>query len=389
MNFALRTGSGSKKACIILLSSALLVTTSFGRDGVKVYRVPKEQRLAAANRTSAGLAPVSESALPQLSWKTPAGWTELPAGQMRVASFKVQDDGKVADVSVIPLPGAAGGDLPNVNRWRGQVGRGPVTEDEMTKSATKLDLAGQSALLHEMAGTNAGSSDPTRILSVIQHREGTAWFFKMIGDDQLVAKNRAAFLEFLKSVKFETSQSAELPANHPPIDPTELPPGHPEIQPATAGNTPATAGNTEVSSGRKLRWTLPAGWKETPAGQFLYAKFTIAGEGGAQAAVNVSTSSGDGGGLAANVNRWRGQLGQSPWGEAELQKQIKTIEVAGSKILLVEMNGTDARSGQPASLVGAVVSQGDSTWFYKLMGDAKVVAVQKDAFTRFVKDTKY
>jgi len=211
----------------------------------------------------------------------------------------------------------------------------------------------------------------------------------MTGDDPLVVKNRAAFLEFLKSVKFETSQPAELPTNHPPIDSTQLPAGHPEIQPATAGNTPTTAANTEVLGEHKLSWTLPIGWKEIPASQPLYAKFTIAGEGGTLAAVNVSTSSGDGGGLTANVNRWRGQLGQSPWSEAELQKQIKTIEADGNKILLVEMNGTDARSGQPSSLVGAVVSQGGSTWFYKLMGDAKIVAVQKDAFIHFVKGTKY
>jgi hypothetical protein len=42
---------------------------------------------------------------------------------MRVASFRVTGkDGKQADVSVIPLPGLAGSDLDNVNRWRGQVG---------------------------------------------------------------------------------------------------------------------------------------------------------------------------------------------------------------------------------------------------------------------------
>ena len=44
---------------------------------------------------------------------------------------------------------------------------------------------------------------------------------------------------------------------------------------------------------------MPSGWKEVAGGQFLVAKFMIAGDGGAQAAVNVSTSAGDGGGLAA------------------------------------------------------------------------------------------
>jgi hypothetical protein len=40
-------------------------------------------------------------------------------------------------------------------------------------------------------------------------------------------------------------------------------------------------------------------------------------------------------------------------------------------------------------LVGVIVSQADRTWFYKLMGDAKVVESQKDAFTQFVQGVKY
>jgi hypothetical protein len=360
------------QAVLVLFAGAGAVA----QDGIKVYRVPKEQSPAP------GLVPVSESVLPRLTYQTPEGWTELPAGQMRLASFKVQADGKVADVSVIPLPGVAGGDLPNVNRWRGQVGLGDLTEEELAKAATKLEIAGQPALLHEMAGTNPSAGDATRILGAIQHRDGMAWFFKMTGDDQLVAKHRRAFLEFLKSVKFEARKPGELPPDHPPLPASSLPPGHPEI-------TSSASGKTEPAAAGKLKWTVPAGWQEIPGGQFLYAKFTIVGDAGAQAAVNVSTSTGDGGGLAANVNRWRGQLGQSPWNEAELQKQIRSLAANGNQIQFVEMNGTDARSGQPAALVGAIVPQGGSTWFYKLMGDARIVGAQKEAFNSFVKGVKY
>jgi hypothetical protein len=112
-------------------------------------------------------------------------------------------------------------------------------------------------------------------------------------------------------------------------------------------------------------------------------------DGGSAAAVNVSTSAGDGGGLAPNVNRWRGQLGQSPWSAAELQQQVKTVEAGGNKIAFVEMSGTDARTSQPSALVGAMVVHGDTTWFYKLMGDAKLVAAKKDEFMKFVKEIKY
>jgi hypothetical protein len=40
--------------------------------------------------------------------------------------------------------------------------------------------------------------------------------------------------------------------------------------------------------------------------------------------------------------------------------------------------GTDAKTGQPARLVAAIVPHGDKTWFYKLMGNGKVVGGQKE-----------
>ena len=122
---------------------------------------------------------------------------------------------------------------------------------------------------------------------------------------------------------------------------------------------------------------MPAGWQEVSGGQFLVAKFTIAGDSGATAAVNVSSSAGEGGGLVGNVNRWRGQLGLAPLSEAEVNKSVTAIDVQGGKASLVEMSGTDARTGQPTRLVGVIVPQSGQTWFYKLMGDAKVVESQK------------
>jgi hypothetical protein len=130
---------------------------------------------------------------------------------------------------------------------------------------------------------------------------------------------------------------------------------------------------------------VPAGWQEVSGGQFLVAKFTLTGAGGATAAVNVSSSPGDGGGLAANVNRWRGQLGLPPITEI----LTTAIDVTGGKAQLVDLSGTDARNGQPTRLVGALVPQSGQTWFYKLMGDAKVVESQKDAFIQFVQGVKY
>ncbi len=364
-----------------------LLAAGCGRNEVKVYSVAKEPSPGQEQAMPPGHPDTGGRAAPRLQWKLPAGWEELAPGEMRVASFKVKGQGtKQADVSVIPLPGTAGGDLNNVNRWRvDQAGLQPVSAEELKQLAQSVEIAGQPADLYDVAGKNPGSGEPARILGTIQHREGTAWFFKMTGDDDLVAQQKPAFVEFLKSLKFEAQGATALPASHPPIDGAmpALPAGHPDI------SMPPSASGA-ISSEGKPNWQVPSAWKEIPGGPFLVAKFAIAGDGGAQAAVNVSMSAGEGGGLLANVNRWREQqLKLSPVDESELGKLATTVDVAGGKAAFLDMAGTDAKSGQPVRLVGAMVPQAGQTWFYKLMGDAKLVGGQKDAFTKFVQTVKY
>ena len=295
---------------------------------------------------------------------------------MRVASFRVAGkDAKQADVSVIPLPGLAGSDLDNVNRWRGQVGLPGVSEAELAKLAQPVEIAGDTAKLYEQAGANPGSGEKTRILAAITRRDGVAWFFKMTGDDGLVAQQKPAFIEFLKSVSFPAATAqAQLPPSHPPID---------------AGSMAGQAGLAASSAQFKPNWEAPSGWKEVPGGQFLVAKFVLPGGGDMPTAVNVSKSPGDGGGLLANFNRWRGQLGLTPVAEADLAKELQSLDLPGGKATLADIAGQDARTGQKARLLAAVVPRSGETWFYKLMGNAQVVQQEKDAFLKFVQGVKY
>jgi hypothetical protein len=151
--------------------------------------------------------------------------------------------------------------------------------------------------------------------------------------------------------------------------------------------TPGTS-TAGAAAGDKPTWTIPAGWQEGPLAQFLVAKYIIAGAAGAQASVNVSSLAGDGGGLLPNVNRWRKQLGLDPVTDADLAN-LPTLDASGVKATLIELSGTDGRTGKPAQLVGVVLPLGGQTWFYKLMGDATVVAQQKDALIQFVQSAKY
>jgi hypothetical protein len=105
--------------------------------------------------------------------------------------------------------------------------------------------------------------------------------------------------------------------------------------------------------------------------------------------VNVSASVGDGGGLVANISRWRKQLGLDEMSEADVNKLVTPVAISGGSAMFVDLSGTDARSGQSAGLVGAMVPQAGQAWFYKLMGNPMVVQAQKDAFTKFVQSATY
>jgi hypothetical protein len=292
---------------------------------------------------------------------------------MRLGSFRATGpDGKSADVSIVPLQGMAGSDLDNVNRWRGQVGAAPIKAEDLPALAQAIEVGGQKAQMFEQAGQVPGSDEKARILAAVLRRDGTAWFFKMSGEDSFVAQQKAVFVGFLKSFSFPaTTMQSQLPPSHPPIDGSAM------------AQTPAASG----SESSKPVWQVPAAWKEVPGGPFLVAKFIASGGDNAQAAINVSTSVGDGGGLLPNANRWRAQLGLPPVAQSDLQ--TKTLDLPGGKATLVEMAGTDSKTGQKASLVGAMVPRGDQTWFYKLMGDEQIVAREKEAFTTFIQNSKY
>ncbi len=357
----------------LLLIAAVLA--GCGRDNVKVYRLSNDDSSPAApppNTTATAPDQTDNNATqPQLQWTLPAGWTEVAPGEMSIASFKVSgQNGVAADVTVVPLPGLAGGDTANVNRWRGQVGLPEATADDLQKFAEAVQVGDQPATLYDIAG----SDNAKRILGVIQQRNGTTWFFKMMGDAAPVEQLKPQFTAFLKSLTFTAA-----------AQPAGLPPGHPAIGGADQNAPMMPAGPADAG---KPALTAPAGWQEVPAAPFLLAEYSIAGANGAKAEVNVAELSGNGGGVLANVNRWRGQIGLAPVDETSLAKLTTTLDVAGGQATLVDMTGNDM-SGQSLRLIAAMVPLGDQTWFYKLMGDDKVVAGQKDAFTRFVQTARY
>ena len=137
-----------------------------------------------------------------LTWTAPGTWKAKDLGQMRKGSYTVTGaDGATADLSITAFPGAVGGDLANINRWRGQISLEPITATELPTASTRLVVGGLSLTVVDLVGTGA---QPQRILAAMVPVDQAMWFFKLTGPDALVTAQKADFLAFLQTIK--TSQ---------------------------------------------------------------------------------------------------------------------------------------------------------------------------------------
>ena len=137
--------------------------------------------------------PVPTATGQSLVWTAPAPWTPKPGSAMRKGSYAISGPEGAGDLSITAFPGDVGGNLANVNRWRGQLQLPPVTD--LTGAVQPLEANGLNMLVFDAA--NGGG----RILGAIVPRPGETWFFKLTGPDALVAREKPAFLDFLRTVK--------------------------------------------------------------------------------------------------------------------------------------------------------------------------------------------
>lgn len=207
----------------LLCAALILLLTAGCRDReITSYRAPKDPAAAAPQSGAASTnelpdghptigaasTPVGDAmagtAVPKggdsLTWTAPAHWIAQPDRPMRKATFAVKGDaGATADLSITAFPGDTGGVPANLNRWRGQIGLPPLPETEVTAGLEHLEANGLHVDVVDMAGAVGGS--PTRLLGAIIPHRGETWFVKLTGPDALVAREKSALLEFLRTVR--------------------------------------------------------------------------------------------------------------------------------------------------------------------------------------------
>lgn len=187
-------------ACVLLLSAC--------RDGkVTSYRVPHEADpvpaapvAATAPSGGAGMAstPVATTAGMALAWTAPAHWQAKAATAMRKGTYTITGEGGEADLSITAFPGDVGGELANINRWRGQIGLGNLVQSQVAGASQHLDANNLHITVVDYTGLGAAAQG---LLGAIVPVGAETWFFKLSGPAALVARERADFMDFLKTIR--------------------------------------------------------------------------------------------------------------------------------------------------------------------------------------------
>ena len=103
--------------------------------------------------------------------------------------------------------------------------------------------------------------------------------------------------------------------------------------------------------------------------------------------ISVTTLAGDGGGLSANVNRWRRQNGLPPQTEDEVKQAVQPIEIDGLEGSFVDLVATEGDN--PERTIGVILPRDDKTWFFKMKGPKDEATAQKDNFDKFIQSIEF
>lgn len=135
-------------------------------------------------------------------WNAPANWTSIQPNSMILKCFNVPgQDGKSAMVAISVFPGEVGGTFANVNRWRRQLGLPPISQEELPSATQRLEGV-DNAVYTDLTGFAPRSGKPARMVAVIVPRGDNTWFYKLLGDEPVVAREKAAYLKFVQAVQY-------------------------------------------------------------------------------------------------------------------------------------------------------------------------------------------
>lgn len=314
--------------------------------------------------------PAPEQAASSLDYTAPGGWQALPPAPMREAGFRAGD----AEVTLSVFPGATGGLLANVNRWRTQMSLPPIAEADLAALPRRPMLRGEATYV-ELTGRYVGMGGTAEIadaklVGLVRGLPAASVFVKMVGPAKAVDAQADPFRTFCESIRMRGMPG-------PAVAP----------DPGASAHAPSAGPSAEgKGEGGGLRWTWPAGWSRSAKERPMRAA-TIVVASAPSVDVALTVLAGDGGGLVANINRWRGQMGQPALSDADIEA-LPRVPSLGGKAVVVSIDGAytgmDGATIKDSTLLGAVIERESDVVFVKATGPKADVGALRPAFEAFL-----
>lgn len=169
------------------------------------------------------------------------------------------------------------------------------------------------------------------------------------------------------------------------LDAYEAPKSQPYVEPElfTRMRTPQPAPSA-------IEWDVPEGWAESPnASTILFAVFEAKAEAG-DARITVTKLSTDGGGVLANINRWRGQVGLPAIQKIEEQSMTPILVGTSTAGLIDLITPEGSEAGLERLMVVLLPRPHDGlTWYFKMTGSVAAMDEQQSAFVSFVESVRF
>ena len=264
-------------------------------------------------------------------WELPEGWKVGPKKKSMFApkATLILDADSKTQLTISSL-GPNQDLLANANRWRGQLGLDPLTEDQIDSEFVKED--GDDFYLFDAVGTGSGQ----------------------MGGGKRPPFANAPFLNRQAMQGADASPSQQKPS--------------------------------KSGAGSGLNYDAPAGWAETQvSGMVPSTRFTKEDPNSKKPTlITLTKMSAAANNWPANVQRWAGQAGQTLTDE-EIKEATEELTVDGQPSQLIEL--TD---GNPDMAIVAVLTvAGKDAWFIKLFGEKESVKKEKATFRELLSTIKF
>jgi hypothetical protein len=145
-------------------------------------------------------APPSAAGSGAPNWTAPTHWKAQAPGAMQAAKYRVGEGKASAEVTAVFLGGMGGALKANLDRWRNQLSLPAAADSEVEKQAPLFPPLGAGARIVELSGST-GEGDPADMIVLLVPDSRGTWFYKLMGDKTVVAKEKDALVAFVKSAQ--------------------------------------------------------------------------------------------------------------------------------------------------------------------------------------------